>query len=595
MVVEKRTGVLYGFLVGLLFPALALLVDFFVVSRRTSSVFELVLSNPVHWIVFSAPFVLGAMGLGVGSLWARVNALLAELQEKNREQGDEIERRTRELLEANEEITAIINNIHSGICTVDASYIIGSQHNDLIHTIFGRREYGGHSIFDNIFYILESEKKDELKEFIDFALTSPTATRDMLNAALPFAEFVYIFNEKGVVQHKTIKMNVDRLHADAADKCRLMFVFEDTTKEDQLIKESEKKQSDFDHQYSIMVALFGNDRQVIRRFIKDLDTSLASIRNCVQALRQDEVNEETINELVEIIHSIKGEAFSLDFKDLAERAAEFEKYGKSIVTEKISIEHNLQIIGLLEKLLHEKGYFDRVISRLSAFVEDPQADNAQPGESREAARIERSVRKYLQQEEELIDLGPEAVHLSILDKLVRVAAEKAAQPKGKKVRVDFVSTVDSLGEEKFRLVKEMLLHLVRNSVAHGLETPEQRTAAGKDETGVIRIAFAKRDDSVVVRYSDDGRGFDVEKIRDKVVDLGIVAEERAKELSANQLIRYVFEDGFSTTEKTDMVSGVGAGMAVVKANAMAKLGGRLQFGNCPGEGVKFVVTFPETG
>ncbi len=88
------------------------------------------------------------------------------------------------------------------------------------------------------------------------------------------------------------------------------------------------------------------------------------------------------------------------------------------------------------------------------------------------------------------------------------------------------------------------------------------------------------------------KGLDLDRIREKAVENGLLSQDEAKSVDASRVVRYIFDDGFSTTDEADMVSGVGAGMAVVRRNVTEKLGGKVKFGSKTGDGVRFVLTLP---
>ncbi|MCK5673545.1 MAG: hypothetical protein KAH95_09220 [Spirochaetales bacterium] len=134
--------------------------------------------------------------------------------------------------------------------------------------------------------------------------------------------------------------------------------------------------------------------------------------------------------------------------------------------------------------------------------------------------------------------------------------------------------------------------MLRNSIAHGIELPLDRIEAGKDADGKITLDILKIENNIIFDYTDDGTGFDVEKIRKRAIEHGIVSEEEIAKMSNMDIIKIVFNDGFSTSDSTDMVSGVGVGMSVVKKNIFKELKGKFSLTNKPGRGIKIRITIP---
>ena len=145
----------------------------------------------------------------------------------------------------------------------------------------------------------------------------------------------------------------------------------------------------------------------------------------------------------------------------------------------------------------------------------------------------------------------------------------------------------SIAEE----LSDPLLHMVRNSIDHGIELPKEREAAGKDPTAHIRIAAYHQSGQIVVEISDDGRGLNREKILAKAKQNGLI--QAGRQLSDNEIFLLIFEPGFSTAEKVTDISGRGVGMDVVRKHVQ-KLRGRIDIQSKAGEGTTFFIKLPLT-
>jgi chemosensory pili system protein ChpA (sensor histidine kinase/response regulator) len=134
-------------------------------------------------------------------------------------------------------------------------------------------------------------------------------------------------------------------------------------------------------------------------------------------------------------------------------------------------------------------------------------------------------------------------------------------------------------------------HMLRNAVIHGIEAPPDREAAGKSAIGNVLITVRREGSQVVVDISDDGRGIDVDSIRRKAVELGLMAEDA--EMADEDILQFILRSGFSTADKLTQASGRGVGMDVV-ANEVAQIGGTLRISTKAGEGTTFSVRLPFT-
>ncbi len=162
---------------------------------------------------------------------------------------------------------------------------------------------------------------------------------------------------------------------------------------------------------------------------------------------------------------------------------------------------------------------------------------------------------------------------------------------GKKVNLKLSGEHTELDKTVMEQIGDPLVHLVRNAIDHGVELPEKRRAAGKEETGTIYLDAYHKGGNIVIEISDDGNGIDPAKVLRKAKEKGVVAAEA--ELSDHEIYNLIFEPGFSTAEVVSDISGRGVGMDVVRRNIMA-LGGRIEVESELGKGSTFRVHLPLT-
>lgn len=161
---------------------------------------------------------------------------------------------------------------------------------------------------------------------------------------------------------------------------------------------------------------------------------------------------------------------------------------------------------------------------------------------------------------------------------------------GKQVAIETVGAATELDKGLIERILDPMTHLVRNSLDHGLETPEQRRAAGKPETGALKLSARHQGGHVLIEVSDDGRGLDRERILAKAHDNGLAASH---DMSDEQVWALIFAPGFSTAAAVTDVSGRGVGMDVVKRNIEA-LGGHVDIRSRAGHGTTISIVLPLT-
>jgi len=162
---------------------------------------------------------------------------------------------------------------------------------------------------------------------------------------------------------------------------------------------------------------------------------------------------------------------------------------------------------------------------------------------------------------------------------------------GKKIELEMIGESTEVDKTVIELIGDPLVHLVRNSLDHGIETPEQRIAAGKPETGTIILSACHQGGNIVIEIKDDGRGLDAEKLRAKAIEKELISAE--EHLTESQTYELIFRPGFSTAEAVTDVSGRGVGMDVVRRNIMS-LGGTINIDSTLGQGTTISIHLPLT-
>jgi len=178
---------------------------------------------------------------------------------------------------------------------------------------------------------------------------------------------------------------------------------------------------------------------------------------------------------------------------------------------------------------------------------------------------------------------------SKLPRLVR----DLARDLGKRVEIHMHGQDTELDRQVLELIRDPLTHMVRNSMDHGLESPDERRAAGKPETGRIELRAYHEGGRILIEIGDDGRGLPFDRIRAKALSRGFATEADLAAMTEAQVSRLIFRPGFSTAAEVTPVSGRGVGMDVVKTN-IERIGGSTELRSKAGEGTWFTITIPLT-
>jgi two-component system chemotaxis sensor kinase CheA len=162
---------------------------------------------------------------------------------------------------------------------------------------------------------------------------------------------------------------------------------------------------------------------------------------------------------------------------------------------------------------------------------------------------------------------------------------------GKQVSLELSGETTELDKTIAEELSDPLLHMIRNALDHGIELPDERIAAGKPPIASLHIGAEHQAGQIVISISDDGRGLDAEKIRNKAIQNGLIAEDA--QLTEEEIFRLIFAPGFSTAEKITDISGRGVGMDVVRQH-VESLRGRIEIKSELGKGTTFLILLPLT-
>lgn len=181
---------------------------------------------------------------------------------------------------------------------------------------------------------------------------------------------------------------------------------------------------------------------------------------------------------------------------------------------------------------------------------------------------------------------------TVFNRFPRVVRD-LAQKVGKLVNFELAGGETELDRSVIEVIGDPLLHILRNSLDHGLETPEERKAAGKPETGVVRISARHQENYIVIEITDDGRGINTERVKVKAVENGLLTKDAASRLTEKESLQLIFASGLSTAQQISDISGRGVGMDIVRSN-IQKLGGIIDLESTVGVGSKFSLRLPLT-
>lgn len=255
------------------------------------------------------------------------------------------------------------------------------------------------------------------------------------------------------------------------------------------------------------------------------------------------------------------------------------------MTVRTSVERLDKLMNLVGELITDRNH----LYQLRAYFEQEKRGNGAVDRLAETVTHLGRITDQLQEEVMSIRMLPVASVFHKFPRMVRDMAQKT----GKQIDLVIHGEDTELDRSMLEEINDPLIHLVRNSVDHGIEMPEERIAAGKPPRGTITLTARHEQGRILLTVSDDGRGIDPDKLRKAAVQKGLLSAEEVAALSDDQAIDLIFMPGFSTAEKVTDISGRGVGMDIVHTN-IQHVNGSIQVETKKGEGTTFQISLPLT-
>ncbi len=316
------------------------------------------------------------------------------------------------------------------------------------------------------------------------------------------------------------------------------------------------------------------------------------IKGCLQKILMDEDDSIDTEALMDV-YAKASEGLFFSLEDLDSGVTEVvqdeqqEDLG-SITSIRIPLEKINAILKSVDDIITKQFSFKKQLDDLCQQRPDMRMADFPNQMKEDVLRIEQSV---LAAQHQILDLR--LLPLDIILTPLKRQIESEAIKSGKGIKLDIPPASFMLDKFILERLRDILLHLVRNSIDHGIERRKERTAAGKDETGQISVVARQMSNHLLIKVIDDGRGIDWGKIREKAMRLYPLDAESIKKESENELQQYLYAPGFSTLSTPTLLSGRGMGLDIVRSS-VESIKGRIRLTSKRNEGTTFELTIPLT-
>ncbi|MDR2433332.1 MAG: hypothetical protein LBD47_02030 [Treponema sp.] len=491
------------------------------------------------------------MAFRIGAIYALIFLLTVVFEQIRQTKDRWVRHLTQALQTERDEITAMKDNLKVGLFLMNRDFIIQPAYSKALEEVLSASDLQGKDFVHLLSASIKAKEMETLKDYFEM-IFNRSFDQAMLDDINPLRELSYISIESGETRILDCGFApVTRAEGEVYILGTLQDITAEKELQNQLDEEENKRQEEMRSLFEIVQV----EPTVFNDFIEDSEYEFERVNEILKD--KTLTSNQVMVEIYQSVHAIKSNALILGLDGYGKKLHTLEDKIKNLRDQPtVSFEDVLHITVELEHIMREKDKFREAIDKILAFRGS--------GGGRQSGQV-------------------------LIDTLTK-AGGKAAKDLNKQVR--FVPReIDAAALESGfrRIIKEVLTQLVRNAVVHGIEDPDERTAAGKEAEGLIHLSITIDDDKVHARLKDDGRGLDFDKIKKRALEMHLIKPEEAD--NKNQLLRALFMPGFSTADSVSVHAGRGVGLSLVQ-DRLREVKGSLKVNTEKGRGTTFHIFIP---
>ncbi|GAB6090402.1 ATP-binding protein [Spirochaeta dissipatitropha] len=482
------------------------------------------------------------------------NKTLSNLSEVN----SNLNRTAHELNQEKVQTDAVLANVQEGIFLLNSDFIVEPSYSKHLTTLFETDEITGKKLTDLIGPYLSQKNEEALKDYLPMLLDE-TMNPELIRDINPLEQIRFAIPLSGdAVKEKTLEFSFSTINIEGKNK-HILSVVRDVSEQVELSAQMEAEQHKHQRNMETLFQVLHVEPELMAEFIEDSELELESINTMLKD--QDLGIPETLLQMFQVIHGIKGNALLLGLEEMAITLHNLEKeIQDSIEIKSVTWKDILPLtasIGFIQQAFEEtRG----IIQKLMSF----------------------------QHASNLAGLNK----TGMLERAIRRIVDRESLETGRTAQIAF-RNLDILPDYARRQTRDILVQCVRNSFAHGLDSETERALYKKSPDFQIHVLVNDVGDSISITYQDDGKGIDIEKVRDRAASLPSLQSTNIAEMSDSDLIRLLFHPGLSTSNEESLSAGRGIGMSLVHTR-IKELNGRIKISNNPTLGMKLSLIFPKT-
>jgi len=537
---------------------------------------------------------------------------LNEYQEKLEKM---VEERTQELAHSRAGMKIILDNIQLGIVIVNPDRTINQEYSQFMHKLFREENIIAGQPFESVyFWEKEREKDRKLVERWLGMVFNGTFEWNLIADLGP--KLIQYKSGNDIIYYQNSYHPI--IHDNKVTA--LMVNTSDVTQQKKLEIAIKEQEDAYSQEIEIISVIISQDREEFGKYLEKSDELLASAFKSLEILKKNENDFETCNQLFRKMHSLKGNSRAYSMKRLGKLAHEIEDILSDIRSQEITLQSELVNGKIAVKVMELK--FDKMNSILTKAFEIYEKVVMEKEKNfgkirKNANSITLDVEKLDQILKKCHILEDTAVKFKLIiapgikalkrniyqltllnldvaynrfEKILNDVAELCGKDALFETRGDSIY----LKETAHNLIVNSLIHMIRNAVDHGLETPDQREAMGKPAKGKIILETKQGDEEIKIQIQDDGAGLDPSSIIKKALSKDLIKEEEVPNMTKEEILQLILLPGFSSVEQVSEISGRGVGMDVV-VDAVNQLGGSLDIQSDIKMGTTFTIILPRAG
>jgi two-component system, chemotaxis family, sensor kinase CheA len=481
------------------------------------------------------------------------------------------------LREARQQTADILRTVKDGLFLLDEHLVIGASYSSALESLFQRKDFAGLP-FESLLKDIVSEKTLTTALKFVSVLWSERTKENLVKTINPLGEVeVTLDGGPGRVSTRYLQFEFHRVRVDGKIKHVLVAVSDVSARVD-LARELQSSQNQAQAQVDTLLGILHVDPMQLASFLNDSNAAMKMINAVLrEPAREESAFRKKLDTLFRQVHSVKGEAAALGLSSIESRAHSFEDDLKGL-REKSDLSGNdfLPLVIKLDDLLTHLQSVGDLVTRLARLH---VAATNEPSSHTDTAVIESASPE--------VAAKPDPSVTGMLQQLtLRVASENH-----KEAALQCMG-FDTVPDEYRRIVKDIAVQAVRNSIVHGIESTTDRLGTGKPTQGQLKLIFQELGDAgYKLIAEDDGQGLSTEKIKQAALKKGFVTPEKAATLDAKQVFSLLFQPGFSTVENATKDAGRGVGMNLM-AGLMQQIGGKVSVATVPGKFTRLTLSLP---